>query len=198
MLSRARVYHFHDTSENAAVRKSCYIGDNRELHADAGNLAAMLRLYQRRESQIAYRRIMATVRTLIPGFDDFVLEPPDDSQEVRLDWKQVGFEHILGPQHLSDGSLRVIALATLLLQPGIDEPPANASNESPAAEEVASEPKWLPELILIDEPELGLHPHAVDVARRSSRGRILVIATREDMTMLDEVNLVLKNRNLTA
>jgi predicted ATPase len=138
LLNRCRVYHFHDTSSTAAVRQSCYVGDNRWLMPDAGNLAALL-LRFREDHNIAYQRIIKTIRLIAPFFDDFVLEPRGNN--VILNWREKGSDQVFGPHQFSDGTLRAICLTTLLLQPE-DE---------------------LPELIIVDEPELGLHPYALNV-----------------------------------
>ncbi|NET91362.1 MAG: AAA family ATPase, partial [Kamptonema sp. SIO1D9] len=140
LLNRCRVYHFHDTSSTANVRQSCYIGDDRWLMSDAGNLAALLLRFREENGGAAYQRIIGTIRLIAPFFDDFVLEP-DVSNRVILDWRERGSDGVFGPHQFSDGTLRAICLATLLLQP---------ENE-------------LPELIVVDEPELGLHPYALNI-----------------------------------
>jgi len=140
LLNRCRVYHFHDTSSTADVRQSCYVGDSRWLMPDAGNLAALLLRLRDENSGLAYQRIIATIRLIAPFFDDFVLEP-DASNRVILNWIEQGSDRVFGPHQFSDGTLRAICLATLLLQPKSE----------------------LPELIIVDEPELGLHPYALNI-----------------------------------
>ncbi|NEP20319.1 MAG: AAA family ATPase [Leptolyngbya sp. SIO4C1] len=139
LLNRCRVYHFHDTSSTAGVRQSSYVGDTRWLMPDAANLAALL-LRFRSENNTAYQRIVRTIRLIAPFFDDFELTP-DVSSRVMLNWKQKGAAQLFGPHQFSDGTLRAICLITLLLQPE-DE---------------------LPTLIVVDEPELGLHPYALNI-----------------------------------
>ncbi len=94
---RFRVFHFHDTSETAKIRQSCYIEANQALYSDGGNLAAMLYLYQQTKPMI-YRRIVSTVRKIMPMFDDFVLEPqrlnPNTSSSVG---SRRGSEYIFRP-----------------------------------------------------------------------------------------------------
>jgi predicted ATPase len=142
MLDKCRVYHFHDTSSTARVRQYCYIDDNKWLKPDAGNLAAfLLRLRQETEDS-AYQRIVMTVRLIAPFFDDFDLEPSGpNKKDVILNWREKGSDQIFGPHQFSDGTLRAICLITLLMQPE-DE---------------------LPDLIIVDEPEIGLHPYALNV-----------------------------------
>lgn len=140
LLNHCRVYHFHDTSATARVRQYCYIGDNRWLMPDAGNLAAFL-LRFREENATVYQRILSTIRLIAPFFDDFVLEPPATGPDVILNWRNKGSDQVFGPHQLSDGTLRALCLVTLLMQP---------ENQ-------------LPELIIVDEPELGLHPYALNV-----------------------------------
>ncbi len=139
LLNHYRVYHFQDASSTASVRQSCYFGDNRQLMSDAGNLAALLFRF-REENSLVYQRIVKTIRLIAPFFDDFDLQP-DKSNNIILNWREKESDRIFGPHQFSDGTLRAICLTTLLLQPE-DE---------------------LPALIIVDEPELGLHPYALNV-----------------------------------
>ena len=117
LLRSCRLFHFHDTSDNCAARKPSYVEDNRFLYPDGGNLAAMLYLF-REQHPTAFRRITATVRQMVPDFDEFVLEPSKLNEKlILLNWTHKGRDYQFGPHQLSDGSLRLIALATLLLQP---------------------------------------------------------------------------------
>ncbi len=140
-LDGCRVYHFHDTSSTARVIQYCYIGDSRSLLPDGANLAAVL-LRLREENRTVYHRIVATIRLVAPFFQDFDLEPAGPNKiEVILNWRDRGSDQVFGPHQLSDGTLRAMCLITLLMQPE-DE---------------------LPDLIIVDEPELGLHPYALNV-----------------------------------
>jgi predicted ATPase len=133
------VYHFHDTSEGARVKQLVDITQNARLLADAGNLAAYL-YFLREVHPESYQRIVETIRMVAPFFGDFVLRPnPYNPQKIWLEWRERGSDMIFGPQVLSDGTLRFMCLATLFLQPR----------------------KKLPQIIILDEPELGLHPYAI-------------------------------------
>ena len=134
------VYHFHDTSETAAMRRTGSVRDNERLRPDAGNLAAFL-FHLREEETDTYSLIVDTVRLVAPFLRDFKLRPKKSNGDelVELEWEQKDSDYPFHASQLSDGTLRFIALATALLQPN---PPAT---------------------ILIDEPELGLHPQALDV-----------------------------------
>lgn len=137
-LQSWRVYHFHDTGDTATVKRTHASNDNLLLKPDAANLAAYL---TRLRSQFpdAYRSIVATVRLAAPFFGDFVHRDPLP-QTVELEWTDVSDPDTPYRAHvLSDGTLRFICLTTLLLQPT----------------------SLLPDTILIDEPELGLHPYAI-------------------------------------
>jgi len=136
-----RVYHFHDTSRSALVKQLHSINDNEYLRDDARNLAAFLyRLKHHHESQ--YRRIVKSVQMVAPFFGDFYLRPAvDNKQTIQLEWTEAGQDVPFSASALSDGTLRFICLATVLLQPE----------------------EFMPATILIDEPELGLHPFAIAV-----------------------------------
>lgn len=168
LLRECRSYHFHDTSSVADVRRHRYIGDNRYLRADAGNLAAYLHLLERTRPD-AYRRIVDAVRLVFPAFADFSLAPsPTNDQEIVLNWREQGrADHLFGPHQLSDGSLRFMALATLLLQPSAE----------------------LPNVIVLDEPELGLHPYAINVLGamvRAAATQVQLVLATQSPRLVDE------------
>ena len=140
LLNRCRVYHFHDTSPSSKIRGYCYVGNNRFLMPDASNLAAVLYELKSRQEPM-YRRIVDTVRQVAPFFKDFDLEPTT-SKDIILNWRHNESDLVFGPHQLSDGTLRAICLISLLLQPRGEK---------------------LPYLIVVDEPELGLHPYALNV-----------------------------------
>jgi predicted ATPase len=161
------IFHFSDTSSTAGIRRRCYKDDNLKLHPDGSNLAAMLRTFQAAKSA-AYWRILETIRQIAPWFGDFVLEPikPNET-DVMLNWHDRYSDHVFGPHQLPDGALRMMALITLLLQPEED----------------------LPSLIVIDEPELGLHPYAIIIfaalLKAASLHSQIIIAT-QSVTLLEE------------
>ncbi|MGH9662115.1 MAG: AAA family ATPase [Bryobacteraceae bacterium] len=161
LLAGVHIFHFHDTSQTAHIRKHGYVEDNRCLRDDAGNLAAFLHGLKQRKPPY-YRRIVEAIRQVAPFFDDFVLAPKveTDQRSILLNWKDRHSEHLFGPHQLSDGTLRAMALVTLLLQPE-DE---------------------LPALVVLDEPEIGMHPYAIDVLASLIRGasahRSLIVATQ--------------------
>ena len=138
-LNHCRVYHFHDTSQTARIRQYCYVEDNRWLMPDAANLAAVLyRL--KTEHEVVYRRIVRNVTQVAPFFVDFDLEPAGQNRtDIILNWRHRESDLVFGPHQLSDGTLRAICLISLLQQPQDD----------------------LPLVIVVDEPELGLHPDAL-------------------------------------
>jgi len=137
-LGSWRVYHFHDTSETAKVKSIGDINDNFYLRSDASNLAAFLYRLKRGWEITYYEAIRDQIRMVAPFFDDFVLRPdPANENKIRLEWRERGSDYPFMAYHLSDGTLRFMCLATLLLQP---TPPST---------------------IVIDEPELGLHPYAI-------------------------------------
>jgi predicted ATPase len=129
-------YHFHDTSDFAAVKRPCSKRDYEYLRPDASNLAAfLLRLKKKHERDYAY--IREVIQLAAPFFDDFWLREEDDKDDILLEWREKGSDYPFHPSQISDGTLRFICLATALLQP---DPPLT---------------------ILLDEPELGLHPYAL-------------------------------------
>lgn len=166
-LQGCRVFHFHDTSRDAPVKQQGYTADNRTLHSDAANLAAVL-LRLRDGDRGRYQRIVRTVKQVAPFIRDFVLEPELAPDRVRLRWQQEGSDAVFPADALSDGTLRFICLTALLGQPE------------------------LPGLILLDEPELGLHPFAIaqlaGMLRAASRESQVLLAT-QSVTLMNQFEL---------
>lgn len=158
------ISHFSDTSDSAACKRLCDIDDNRSLRSDAANLAAFLYWIQQIHPT-NYRRIVEHIRAVAPFFEDFTLAPSRHNPgKIKLEWKQRGSDAYFDAYSLSDGTLRFICLCVLLLQP---EPPA---------------------LIILDEPELGLHPAAIhllaEMVEAASRQGQVLLAT-QSVTLLD-------------
>lgn len=136
-----RVYHFHDTGDHSHIKQQHAINDNSYFRPDARNLAAYLYLLKQTYPD-HYRKIVNTIRLAAPFFGDFFLRPqPDNKEMIELEWIEKDKDVPFKAHHLSDGTLRFICLTTLLLHPGENQPAT----------------------ILIDEPELGLHPYAITV-----------------------------------
>ncbi|WP_449021544.1 AAA family ATPase [Prevotella jejuni] len=159
-LQSYKIFHFHDTSKGAPLRSSANINDNRYLKTDGSNLPAFLFMLQEKYPK-TLRRIELTVHSVMPYFGNFSLAPSllDESQ-INLQWSDIeNNEKYFDANDLSDGSIRFIALATLLLQP------------------------TLPKVIIIDEPELGLHPTAIVklagmIKSVASRGCQIIVSTQ--------------------
>lgn len=129
-------FHFHDVSREAAVKQPCSVKDHHSLKHDAGNLAAIL-LRMLNDAPAAYERVLKAVRLVAPFVRDFELRPANGF--VSLGWFERGSDTLFDAHALSDGTLRFICLATMFFQP------------------------QRPQLFVIDEPELGLHPAAIQV-----------------------------------
>lgn len=164
-LGEWRLYHVHDTSVNSPMRKTAQLNDNLFLRPDGSNLPAFLYLLQRRHAE-AYGLIRRTVQRVAPFFDDFLLQPdPLNEETIRLAWKHKTSDQYFGASALSDGSLRFIALAALFLQPD----------------------QYRPSVILVDEPELGLHPYAIamlaSLVRQASIKTQVILATQSSLLL---------------
>lgn len=162
-----RVYHFHDTGRAAKVKQEHNISNNKVLQFDAGNLAAFLyRLKNNYES--SYNEIIRTIRLIAPYFDDFILDPQEGNKEqIILKWAQKGCDDVFNASQFSDGTLRFICLAALLLQPR----------------------ELQPATIIVDEPELGLHPYAIEIltemVKQLSEEKQIIIST-QSVELLNE------------
>lgn len=159
------LYHFHDTSDTSPARQTVDVDDNRHFRPNAANLPTYLYWLQKKHP-IQSRHIEEHIRLVAPFFEKFVLAPSKlNENKIKLEWRQKGSEAHFDAYSLSDGTLRFTCLATLLLQPN---PPL---------------------LILLDEPELGLHPFAIrilaEVLEAASKRVQLVLAT-QSVTWLNQ------------
>ncbi len=160
------VYHFNDTSEKAPMKDNCNIDDNRFLRADAANIAAFL--YKLRKTNFnCYSQILKTVQLIAPFIKDFYLEPLEENKRtIRFAWEHKESDDYFDISQLSDGTIRSICLVTLLLQP--DPPPT----------------------ILIDEPELGLHPYAIELLAslfKSVAHRTQLVVSSQSSPLVDQL-----------
>lgn len=164
-LKEFDVYHFHDTGDKSPMKGSSNVNDNRYLKNDGSNIASFLYFLKLKHNK-HYQRIEKTIQSVAPFFDRFVLEPSNLNTElIRLEWREKGApDSYFNAYHLSDGTLRFICLATLLMQP---EPPGT---------------------VIIDEPELGLHPVAINklaaLIRNVSKTTQVIIST-QSLNLID-------------
>lgn len=161
----AKIYHFHDTTPEARIKRPCEIDDNRYLKPDGSNLAAFLYYLQKKHIKY-YERIQNTIRLVAPFFWKFDLAPDKDNENIiKLIWKHKDYDDLFFKvHHLSDGTLRMMCLITLLSQPE------------------------LPDIILIDEPELGLHPSAITILAellQSASIKSQVIISTQSVTLIN-------------
>ena len=177
-LNSYRKYHFHDTGKKSPfTQMSNILNDQYYLYEDGRNLAAFLySIYQKKK--IVYNRIVQTIQSIAPYFSDFYFQA-NSEDFIRLQWKNKHSSTIYGVSDLSDGTLRFIALTVLFMQPS------------------------LPTSIIIDEPELGLHPFALSklagmIKSVAAKNVQVIVATQsadllnhfeaEDIITVDQVN----------
>lgn len=160
LLRDCAVYQFHDTSDGSSFKKPCDVSDNNYIRSHGGNLAAVL-LRLEREDLDRYELICEQIGRVLPGFDRFELE--ESFGRVSLRWKAKWADKTFGAHLTSDGSLRFFALVTLLNLPS----------------------EMLPNVLLFDEPELGLHPAAITLVggmiRSLAEERQVILATQSPL-----------------
>lgn len=152
-----KIYHFHDTSDTSAMKSKSASNDNLIFKQDASNLAPYLKMLYDKYLQ-HYEQIVATIQIVAPFFGGFILR---DEEYIQLEWfNKIDSDTPFKAHHLSDGTLRFIALATLLLQPF----------------------ELMPDTLIIDEPELGLHPFALSILseliKRVSQAKQVIISSQ--------------------
>nr|WP_205632856.1 AAA family ATPase [Chlorobaculum limnaeum] len=151
------------------MRRSEIIEDNAKLRRNGSNIAPF-RLKLKTGYRSYYQDIINAVRLVMLFFDDFRLDvlKMGEVEKVKLSWSQKGSDFPMQPYHLSDGSIRFICLATALLQP------------------------IPPSAIVIDEPELGLHPEAIrilgELIRDAAKRTQIMVATQSPL-LLDQFSI---------
>ena len=188
-LKEFEIYHFHDTSDHSPIKGFSNVSDNHFLRKDGSNIAAFL-FHLKEKHPKHFFRIEKTIQSIAPFFKEFVLQPANDNERlIKLEWKEKGGEDFYADAYsLSDGTLRFICLTTLLMQPN------------------------LPHTIIIDEPELGLHPVAINklagLIRKVSHTSQVIVSTQstnfidnfeaEDIIVADRKNNETVLRRLDA
>ena len=170
LLRNSGVYQFHDTSDRSDFKKLWDAEDKARLRGNGGNLAAILHRLDREETR-RYELICRHIGRILPGFDRFDID--EIYGKVLLRWRAKWTGKTFGAHLTSDGSLRFFALVTLLNLP----------------------PEMLPDVLLLDEPELGLHPTAVSLVggmiKSLSVDRQIIVATQSPLLVdtfeLDEI-----------
>lgn len=163
-LRQWKVYHFHDTSDTSKMKQICSIEDNDFFKEDASNLAAFLYLLQEKHPN-NFKSIIETIKLVAPFIKDFYLSPSKlDESKIRLKWVNVDSDEYFDVSQLSDGTLRFICITVLLLQPK------------------------LPSTIILDEPELGLHPFAINILAslfQSVSKKTQIIISTQSVALMD-------------
>jgi predicted ATPase len=164
-LGRWRLYHFHDTSASSPMKKTADLNDNDYLRPDGSNLPAFLYFLREKHAE-SYSLIRRAVQRVAPFFDDFHLRPQRlNPNKILLEWRHKGTDAYFSASSFSDGTLRFIGLATLFLQPQ----------------------SLRPTVILVDEPELGLHPYAItllaSLVKQASIGTQVILSTQSPLLL---------------
>lgn len=159
------VFHFHDTSSGSPLKQPNNSYDYEYLKEDGSNLAAFL--YKIKDTHPKHFKIIEfAICSVAPFFERFDLKPDSKNPEmIFLNWLEKGSDEYFNAHNLSDGTLRFIALATLLLQPE------------------------LPKTIIIDEPELGLHPFAIQklgALIKSASTKSQIIISTQSVNLVDQ------------
>ena len=165
IIKNWKIYHFDDVSPNSGKKREQKIEDGSTFQEEGDNIAAFLYFIKINYND-DYQKIVEATRLVVPYFNDFVLEPDVLNEElIKLKWMEKGSIKEFSASLISDGTIRFICLAALLLQPVI------------------------PEVVIIDEPELGLHPLAIkilsELIKKASVKSQIIMAT-QSVTLLNQ------------
>ena len=170
-------HQFHNTAKDTYIRSAIHVNDNSYLRSDGGNLAAFLNMLQNRFPNVFFS-IVDTIKQIAPFIDKLVLKEEYASPHVQIKWSEKQqADYLLDASQMSDGTIRALALVTLLMQP--KRPP----------------------LICIDEPELGLHPEAIliigDLIKIASEDTQIILSTQSSKLIdcFEPQDIVVVNRS---
>ena len=167
LLRNCAVYQFHDTSDSSNFKKRWDVEDNNTLRTHGGNLASVLYRLEHEDNR-RFESICRHITRVLPVFDRFQID--ESYGRVLLRWKAKGTDKTFGAHLTSDGSLRFFALVTLLNLPR----------------------EMLPDVLLLDEPELGLHPVAVALIGnmvKALAGDLQIIVATQSPLLVDVFDL---------
>ena len=167
LLRNCSVYQFHDTSDSSNFKKRWDVEDNNALRTHGGNLASVLYRLEHEDNR-RFESICQHITRVLPVFDRFQID--ESSGKVILRWKAKGTDKTFGAHLTSDGSLRFFALVTLLNLPL----------------------EMLPNVLLLDEPELGLHPVAIALIGnmiKALAGDLQIIVATQSPLLVDVFDL---------
>lgn len=176
-LSRISIYQFHNTGMAAGMRTASYEAYNTYLRSNGENIASIL-YFLNQEYPASYNKIIMMLRRAFPFFENFRFDVLN--KQVSVSWKEQGYPYEFHISQASDGMMRTICLFTLLLLPEAMMPP----------------------IILLDEPELGLHPAAVSILssllEMASKRTQLFVCTQsiQLVDQTDLTNLVVIDRKM--
>lgn len=178
-IARWGVFHFDGTTRLATLRSTSTLGRPQPLVPDGSNLATFL-YYLKHSHTMAYSQILRTVQVSAPFVKDFVLVPFGEGESsVRLNWAHAESNEVLDASTLSNGIVHLLYLSTLLLQPI----------------------HCMPSTILIDEPELSLHPLPLNmvgglVRSAAAYGPQLILSTQSSSLLdgFDPNHVLVANR----
>jgi predicted ATPase len=150
------IYEF-STAENSPLRREQSLKADIRISPTGDNLASVLHnLREQGQYREAYNEIIKTLKAAFPAFKDLHFPSGGGEGKIIIRWEE-GFRRDFSANVLSDGVLKFLCLATLLL---------------------SSDP---PDIICIDEPEIGLHPGLIGLVAEmlvaASEKTQLIVAT---------------------
>lgn len=138
-INKIAFFHIMDTGPTSDIRLHNNIDNNNSLKPNAANLSSILYLIKNTNTEL-FKYIVGKVRLIAPYIKNFELRlNPINPSITKLEWTHKDFDNAyFDISDLSDGTVRFIALTTALFY----------QNNS---------------IIVLDEPELGLHPYAISL-----------------------------------
>ncbi len=159
LLRQILIFRSWQFGPDSAVRSSCRADVRTDALSEAfDNLPARLAVLMR--TPAIKRRLLELIGELAPGFDDLTIVPEGGLLQLYL----VEGNRSVPAHRLSDGTLRYLCLLAILLD----------TSPSP--------------LVVIEEPELGLHPDILPTLRDllvEASSRTQLIVTTHSTQMVD-------------
>lgn len=159
-----KFYYDMKSGSDSECRKSTVARSEKQLEANGDNLIAVLHtLYT--GNKTFRKQLNETLAAAFEGDFDELTFPPAEDGRVYMRWRAKSLKRELSPADLSDGTIRFLMLAAILLNP--DPPP----------------------LVCIDEPELGLHPsmlHIIAEMMKDATNRTQLVVSTHSPQLVSE------------
>lgn len=179
IVAMIEAYRLDDIGPTSPIRKPQATSDRLWLRSDFSNLSPMIGFHSVSGAP-EHARLVELTKRVCPSFDGFRFVSIEDGARLRFEWEHKTRDFPMHNSQLSGGTLRFIAMAWALIHPGYRSLQDMEFGEQGIVVKHFATAR--PDIIVLDEPELGLHPHALELLasliKSVATERQVIIATQ--------------------